>query len=392
MTDPAQMEARRSDRRGVRRLPSAVTVVLALLLSLVPLAALEAVGASPAGADQTCPCSLWSGSTTPTVTDFADAQAVELGVQFSSSTNGYVTGVRFYKGVDNIGEHIGSLWTADGTLLAQATFSSESDTGWQQVTFSSPVAIVAGTTYVASYHTNTGHYAVDSGYFSAHGYSNAPLSAPGGDTATPNGLFAYSPTPTFPTGTFNGNNYWVDVTFSSQPTPVSITVGAVQSSMPKGTSQQLSATETFSDGSTKDVTSTATWTSSNPGVGTVSPAGVLSGNATGSVTATATIDGISGQTTVSVLASIAYLTVNPAISTLSAGQTRQLTASARLTDGSSLTVTRLVKWGTLLSYGSSISSTGLVTAGSRLGGGIFTASLGRSTGYGSVLVLPRGLW
>jgi hypothetical protein len=62
---------------------------------------------------------LWSGSTTPTVTDYADAQAVELGVQFSSSVNGYVTGVRFYKGVDNTGEHIGSLWTSGGALLAQ---------------------------------------------------------------------------------------------------------------------------------------------------------------------------------------------------------------------------------------------------------------------------------
>ena len=300
-------------------------MVLALLLSLVPLAALEAVGASPAGADPSCPCSLWSGSTTPTVTDFDDPQAVELGVQFSSTVSGYVTGVRFYKGAGNTGEHIGSLWTTAGTLLAQATFVAESSTGWQQVAFSTPVAVVAGTTYVASYHTNTGHYAVDSGYFADHGYSNAPLSAPGGDTATPNGLFAYSPTPTFPTGSFNGNNYWVDVTFSAQPTPVSISVGAVQGSMPKGTSQPLTATETFSDGSTKDVTSTATWTSSNPSVGTVSPAGVLSGTATGSTTVTATIDGISGQTTVSVVASVAYLMVNPAISTLSSGQTRQLT-------------------------------------------------------------------
>jgi len=392
MTDPADVEADRSDRRGVRRLPAAVTVVLALLLSLVPLAALEAVGASPAGADPTCPCSLWSPSITPTVTDYADPQAVELGVQFSASVNGYVSGVRFYKGVDNTGEHIGSLWTADGTLLAQAVFSTESDTGWQDVTFSAPVAIVAGTTYVASYHTNTGHYAVDAGYFAVHGYSNAPLTAPGGDTATPNGLFAYSPTPTFPTGSFNGNNYWVDVDFSAQPVPVSIAVGAVQASMPKGTSQQMSATETFSDGSTKDVTTTATWSSSNPGVGTVSPAGVLSGNASGSTTATASIDGISGQTTVSVLASVAYLTVNPTISTLSSGQTRQLTATARLTDGTSLTVTRLVKWGSLFGCGSStISSTGLVTAG-RYGVSVFTASLGRATGYGSVLVLPRGLW
>ena len=31
--------------------------------------------------------------------------------------------------------------------------------GWQELDFSSPVAVTAGTTYVASYHTSTGHYA-----------------------------------------------------------------------------------------------------------------------------------------------------------------------------------------------------------------------------------------
>src|SRR6185312_16264230 len=67
-----------------RRLPVAVTVVLAVLMSLVPVVALEAIGASPAGADAICPCSLWSNATTPVIADFDDAQAVELGVQFSS--------------------------------------------------------------------------------------------------------------------------------------------------------------------------------------------------------------------------------------------------------------------------------------------------------------------
>ena len=199
MTDPSRLDATSSTKaRGSRRRSVAITALLAVLMSLVPLVALEAVGASPAGADATCPCSLWSDATTPTVTDFDDAQAIELGVQFSSTTNGYVTGVRFYKGAGNTGEHIGSLWTSDGTLLAQATFSAESATGWQHVAFSSPVAVVAGTTYVASYHTNTGHYAVDPGYFVDHGYTNAPLTAPGGDSSTPNGLFTYSSTPTFP--------------------------------------------------------------------------------------------------------------------------------------------------------------------------------------------------
>ena len=81
----------------------------------------------------------------------AKQAAVELGVQFSSDVDGWITGVQFYKGPGNTGTHVGNLWTAGGTLLARATFTSESASGWQTVNFSSPVAITANTTYVASY-------------------------------------------------------------------------------------------------------------------------------------------------------------------------------------------------------------------------------------------------
>ena len=69
---------------------------------------------------------------------------------------GTITGVRFYKEIDNTGTHTGSLWSAGGTLLASGTFSGESASGWQELDFSTPVAITAGTTYVVSYHTDAG--------------------------------------------------------------------------------------------------------------------------------------------------------------------------------------------------------------------------------------------
>jgi len=103
--------------------------------------------------------------------------AVELGVKFRSDIDGIVKGVRFYKGTGNTGTHVGNLWTRDGTALAQATFTSETATGWQQVTFASPVRIKANTTYVASYHTNTGHFAVDDQLFSNAGFDSGPLHA-----------------------------------------------------------------------------------------------------------------------------------------------------------------------------------------------------------------------
>ena len=119
-------------------------------------------------------------------------------MQFHSATPGYISGLRFYKAAANTGTHIGSLWTADGTLLAQATFSNESDSGWQQVAFSSPVAIAAGTTYVAGYHTDTGHYSADEGYFSTSDYTNSPLTAPGGDPVQPQRPLRLQPHPHLP--------------------------------------------------------------------------------------------------------------------------------------------------------------------------------------------------
>ncbi len=65
-----------------------------------------------------CPCSAWSASTTPTTTSASDPNAVELGVKFTTSVNGFITGVRFYKGTGNTGTHVGNLWSAGGALLA----------------------------------------------------------------------------------------------------------------------------------------------------------------------------------------------------------------------------------------------------------------------------------
>jgi Domain of unknown function (DUF4082)/Bacterial Ig-like domain (group 2) len=334
-----------------------------------------------------CPCSLWAPTVTPVTVDSGDGSAVELGVQFTPAVNGFITGVRYYKSAANTGDHIGSLWSYNGspTLLAQATFTSESATGWQQVTFPSPIAVTAGTVYVAGYHTNTGHYSVDKGYFSNGGYSNPPLTAPGGP-GNPNGLYAYSPTPTFPNGTFNGNNYWVDVVFTSGKTPVSITLGGMTANPPKGTTEQLSATEAFSDGSTTDVTSQVTWGSSNPSVASVSPSGLLSALNIGSTQITASIDGLTGSAGLTVAPpALTAITVSAPSTSLPSGVSEQLTATGTYTDASTANLTSQVKWGSS-SSALSVSSTGLATGASQ-GPATATATLGSVTGSLGVTVL-----
>ncbi|MFI7642191.1 DUF4082 domain-containing protein [Nonomuraea sp. NPDC049400] len=155
--------------------------------------------------------SLWDDSTIPSFIS-GDTQAVTLGVKFRASTSGIVQGIRFYKGTQNTGTHIGSLWGTNGQLLASATFTNETASGWQQVTFSEPVVIAAGTTYVASYHTTVGRFAATSNYF-ANSYANGPLTAPASGTVGGNGVYTYGAANTFPSSTFSARNYWVDVVF-----------------------------------------------------------------------------------------------------------------------------------------------------------------------------------
>jgi hypothetical protein len=154
---------------------------------------------------------LFSPTDTPATITVSDNSPVELGVKFTASRNGTITGIRFYKGPQNTGTHVADLWTSTGTLLATATFTNESASGWQQVDFSSPVAIAAGTTYIASYHTN-GDYSADNNYFTT-AHTNGSLTAPASGTSGGDGVYAYGTGSVFPTNTFNASNYWVDVVF-----------------------------------------------------------------------------------------------------------------------------------------------------------------------------------
>ncbi|MGY3075028.1 hypothetical protein ACVWZZ_001399 [Bradyrhizobium sp. LM6.10] len=143
-----------------------------------------------------------------------DPQSVELGVKFQTSSPGDVVALRFYKGPSNTGTHVADLWSSTGTLLATATFTSETADGWQQVNFATPVTIMPGTTYVASYHT-AGNYASDPGLL-ANAITNGPLTAPSSASIAGNGVFAYGSDSLFPTNTYNATSYGVDVVFRQQ--------------------------------------------------------------------------------------------------------------------------------------------------------------------------------
>ncbi|HEV8638763.1 MAG TPA: DUF4082 domain-containing protein [Chloroflexota bacterium] len=189
-------------------------ILLAVLCLVLPALSSPSAQAQVAGAS--CPCSIWTDATTPAVPSENDLQAVEVGVKLRSDVDGYIHGLRFYKGSASTGSHLGNLWTATGALLASAAFTAETPSGWQQVTFAAPVPITANTTYIASYHSTGGDYAVTPGYFNTSRTQNGPVRALASGEDGPNGVFRYGPSG-FPDQSFNGNNYWVDVVFDTIP-------------------------------------------------------------------------------------------------------------------------------------------------------------------------------
>lgn len=161
-----------------------------------------------------CPCSLFDDGTTPTLLEDVDTAAVTLGVRFTPTVAGTVTALRFYKGPRNTGTHTGTLWRADGTSLATGTFTGESTSGWQTLVLSSPVAVTAGTEYVASYRAPAGRYSASPNAFASANLSRGPLQV--GSTA---GAYTYGTG--FP-GSRSSTSYLVDVVLERQEPPLTV--------------------------------------------------------------------------------------------------------------------------------------------------------------------------
>ena len=176
----------------------------------------------------------------PATVDSGDSGALSLGVRFSSSVDGYVSGVRFYKSAANTGTHTATVWSPSGVALVTATFTNETAFGWQTLTFDQPVAITAGAVYTVSYFAPNGHYSYSGNYF-ATDYTNAPLTAPGGT----NGVFSSAAT-VFPVSAYNSANYWVDPVVTTGAPPLDSAPPTVASTTPADGATNVSRTANVS--------------------------------------------------------------------------------------------------------------------------------------------------
>ncbi|WP_315926631.1 DUF4082 domain-containing protein [Mesorhizobium sp. SP-1A] len=270
--------------------------------------------------------SLFSPRDTPAVAADGDPGSVELGVKFVASANGTITGLRYYKSAQDTGTHVGSLWTSTGTLLASATFTNETASGWQTVSFANPISISASTTYVASYHSN-GHYAADANYFTT-AHTSGSLTAPASGSSGGNGVYAYGSSSLFPNQSYNAANYWVDVLYersSANNAPVAANDSGFQTN--SGSPLVLQASALLANDSDPDgdpltitgvgspVNGTVSFDSQNNTV-TFTPTTGYSGAASFSYTIS---DGRGG--TASAQASLTVNDPNPAVSLFSASDT-----------------------------------------------------------------------
>jgi hypothetical protein len=146
-------------------------------------------------------------------------------------------------------------------------------------------------------------------------------------------------------------------------TLVSLALTPVNPSIPKGLTQQFTATGTFSDTSTQNLANSVTWTSLSTTVATIDAAGLATAAGTGSSSIQATSGSITGSTTLTVTAAtLVSLGVTPANPSIPKGTTQQFTATGTFSDTSTQNLTNSVTWISLTPTVATISTAGLATA------------------------------
>ena len=184
---------------------------------------------------------------------------------------------------------------------------------------------------------------------------------------------------------------------SSSPRLESIAVTPPNGDVSKGLTQQFKATGTYSNGSTQDLSQSASWTSSDTTIVTIAAGGLATTVATGTATIQASQGTVTGSTKFTVasaaVVSIAVAPANPgSLSTSSSsgvtipqGVPVQLAATATLTDQSTQDVTGGVTWNSTATNVASITPAGVVT-GLMTGQAAIQATLGTVQGSSNLTV------
>ena len=204
-------------------------------------------------------------------------------------------------------------------------------------------------------------------------------------TAAPITITAKSGTTSGSTGLTVANATLTSIVLSGAPT---LTIAA-------GTSYQFTAWGFYNDGSKRNITMQATWSSSNPSVATIAVATGRAQGVTGGLpatTITATLASMTGTASLNVTtATIQSITVGPSTTTIAPLTVESFTAIGTFSDSSTQNITQDVAWASsstgVATISSAAGSVGLATAGAAPGGGTTisaTFTFGGATAMGSV--------
>jgi uncharacterized protein YjdB len=174
------------------------------------------------------------------------------------------------------------------------------------------------------------------------------------------------------------------------PTISSISVTPVGLTLGIGINQQYTATATYSDGSSQDLASGVTWSSSSTSVATINNSGLATTVAAGATTITATVGSLSDTSSLTVVpAHLTSIDVSPATPSIAVGTTQQFTAVGNFDDGSTQLLPS-VTWSSSAGAVSAIDASGLATA---VGTGIttITATSGSISGTANLTVTAATL-
>ena len=154
------------------------------------------------------------------------------------------------------------------------------------------------------------------------------------------------------------------------PSLDTISVTPASASVAVGNTQQFTATGTYDDASTADITADVTWTSSDDTVASIDSSdssGLATGVAEGSVGITASLDGKTSNTAALTITSppappaLASIAISPASATIETGETQQFIATGTYDGGSTADITADVTWTSSVATVATIDASGLAS-------------------------------
>ena len=209
------------------------------------------------------------------------------------------------------------------------------------------------------------------------------VNATGKATAVASGTGTVSAT----VGTVSGS---ATVTVSGGGVLQSITVTPSSLSVPAGARHQFTAMGNYSDGSKKDLTSSAYWSSSDMSVAVPAGHGMVLTMTQGTAIIAARLNSIYGTSSVTATTPVlSSISITPTGLSIAVGKSQQFSATGTFSDGSTQNLTNAVTWTSSVPQVASVSSSGVVTT-LATGATALTAVSGALHGYAGLRVTAAG--